>query len=138
MKTGLGILLAITTSLMATTPARQADLLPYCEPIHTHDMREGDLATVCPDALSSSPSWSRPMSSAPPLSVSDAISRAHAELQRRALAAKDWEPIEIGLYQSSVNKKWYYTVRWRPVGWKSDDGQQTVTIAVLMNGRVAY
>ena len=128
---GAGLLVAAVVDRAA-----RASLLPYCEPMQSRDPQPEFQTGLCPDSLDRTPSWQKPISTAPPLSMSDAIRIAHEQVRTLNPEIQEWELLEVGLHNTRVEHKWYYTVRWRPTRWRTQDDPKTRTIGVLMDGRV--
>jgi len=137
MKTSLVFALSSAALLVSGVSERaaRASLLPYCEPVESRDSDPREMSPLCPDVLERTPSWKKPSVNAPPLAVADAIRAAHAEVRRASPEVEEWELLEVGLHSTRVEHKWYYTVRWRPTQWRTQEDQRTRTIVVLMDGR---
>jgi hypothetical protein len=82
--------------------------------------------------VSTSPSWSRPSSKQPPLSVERAIRISEKAVPKYVDDPKKWRLDTVALRSIGTQSKWYYLIRWYPQ-WSGYIGDG-IDIAVLMNG----
>ena len=78
------------------------------------------------------PRWKDPVTSAPPLSIAEAIAVAGREVPRYVSEAARWHVSGVALHSFGVGDMWFYVVSYRPAGEVTGD---SLPIPVLMSGQ---
>ncbi len=135
---GLIVFSVVAIGAWADEPPTPPDRIESVEVIRCPNLSYGEAEShpkfvICETVLDREPPWVPTESTAPPLSIADAVRITRAEIPRYDAADLKWSVREVVLREVFA-QRWVYLVRW-----KAFDAQEfkehTLLIPVLMSGR---